>query len=98
MTKRAAQLTFAIAFFGCSVLALGGTDHQSKTVKQNAQQSSKKDEAAEGEKRFRIHCGRCHQPPEEIPPAAAGTILKHMRVRASLSKEDEQLILQYIRP
>ena len=55
-------------------------------------------DAAEGARLFKIHCGRCHTPPEDIPPAVAGTVLRHMRVRANLSKEEEQQILRYIRP
>ncbi len=56
------------------------------------------DEASEGEKRFHQHCGRCHVAPSSVSPRIAGTVLRHMRVRASLSKEDEQYILKYIAP
>jgi cytochrome c5 len=51
-----------------------------------------------GEIKFRANCGRCHNPPEQISPRIAGTVLRHMRVRAMLSKEDEQEILKYIAP
>lgn len=55
-------------------------------------------DSAEGARLFKIHCGRCHTPPDDIPPAVAGTVLRHMRIRANLSKEEEQQILRYIRP
>jgi len=52
----------------------------------------------EGEKRFQTHCGRCHNPPESLSPRVARAVVRHMRVRARLSSEDEKLILQYIAP
>jgi len=52
----------------------------------------------DGEKLFRAHCGRCHAAPEELSPRVARTAIHHMRVRAMLSKEDEQAILSYIAP
>jgi cytochrome c5 len=67
---------------------------QSKT--QAAQAAT--DESAEGEKRFETHCGRCHRPPEELSPREAKTVLRQMRVRATLSAEDERLILKYLVP
>lgn len=51
-----------------------------------------------GEQKFRTNCGRCHNPPEQISPRIAGSVLRHMRVRAMLSKEDEQEILKYLAP
>jgi mono/diheme cytochrome c family protein len=56
------------------------------------------DKADRGEQAFQTHCGRCHNPPQQIPPQAAGTVLRHMRVRAMLSRDDEQAILKYIAP
>jgi hypothetical protein len=56
------------------------------------------DETQKGERLFQVHCGRCHTPPETLPPAVAKTVLRHMRVRAMLSKEDEKAILEYIAP
>jgi cytochrome c5 len=52
----------------------------------------------EGEMRFRENCGRCHNPPESLSPREVKAVLQHMRVRAMLSAEDEQLILKYLAP
>jgi mono/diheme cytochrome c family protein len=52
----------------------------------------------EGERLFEANCGRCHRPPDQLSPKAAGSVLRHMRVRAMLSKEDEQQILKYLAP
>lgn len=53
---------------------------------------------SEGEKRFRINCGRCHNPPEDISPREARAVVRHMRVRAMLSAEDEKYILEFLAP
>ena len=53
---------------------------------------------SEGEKRFRANCGRCHNPPEVLSPREARAVIRHMRVRAMLSAEDEKLILEYLAP
>ena len=52
----------------------------------------------EGERLFEINCGRCHRPPEQLSPKITGSVLRHMRVRAMLTKEDEQAILKYLAP
>jgi cytochrome c5 len=51
-----------------------------------------------GEKVFKANCGRCHTPPMIIPSRITGTVLMHMRTRARLSRQDEQLLLQYMAP
>jgi len=89
-------LLFALLLLGLPLVA--ASQAGSKSERTAARQTTSADASSEGEKLFQIHCGRCHQPPDDIPRAAAGTILKHMRIRASLSKEEEQLILQYVRP
>jgi mono/diheme cytochrome c family protein len=50
----------------------------------------------EGEKRFRANCARCHQSPHKFSPRAMATIIRHMRVRATLTDEDARLILKYM--
>jgi hypothetical protein len=52
----------------------------------------------EGEKRFQINCGRCHNPPEAISPREAHAVVRHMRVRAMLTAEDEKLIVEFLAP
>jgi mono/diheme cytochrome c family protein len=53
-------------------------------------------ERIEGEKRFRTNCGRCHQSPHKFPPREMATIIRHMRVRATITDEDMRLILKYM--
>ncbi|HTZ57385.1 MAG TPA: hypothetical protein VMB49_04775 [Acidobacteriaceae bacterium] len=54
--------------------------------------------ASRGERAFRENCGRCHNPPEQLSPRITGTVLRHMRVRALLSPQDERDILKYLAP
>ena len=51
-----------------------------------------------GERAFQTNCSRCHSAPDNLPPTVTGTIVRHMRVRANLSAEDESLILSYLNP
>lgn len=53
-------------------------------------------ERAEGEKRFRANCGRCHQSPHKFPPRTMATAIRHMRVRAMITDDDMRLILRYM--
>ena len=50
----------------------------------------------EGEQRFHANCGRCHATPEKFPPRMMATVLRHMRVRATITNEDQRLILFYM--
>lgn len=51
-----------------------------------------------GEDVFKAQCSRCHTPPMSISPRTTGTVIMHMRVRARLSRRDEQLLLKYMAP
>ena len=64
-----------------------GKPSQSKAVAKN-----------EGERLFEVNCGRCHRVPDQISPKIAGSVVRHMRVRAMLSAEDEKQILKYLAP
>ena len=50
----------------------------------------------QGELRFRTNCGRCHAAPRKFPPRMMATIIRHMRVRATITDEDMRLILFYM--
>jgi mono/diheme cytochrome c family protein len=53
-------------------------------------------ERLEGEKRFHNNCGRCHMAPQKFPPRMMATVVRHMRVRATITQEDMRLILDYM--
>jgi len=50
----------------------------------------------DGEQRFRANCGRCHATPHKFPPRMMSTIVRHMRVRATITDEDMRRILYYM--
>ncbi len=52
----------------------------------------------DGERIFKQNCSRCHNEPEGFSPRISGTIVRHMRVRASLSKHDEEELLHFFNP
>ena len=47
---------------------------------------------------FQTHCSRCHNAPETLSPSLTGTVVRHMRVRANLSAEEERLIYTFFNP
>jgi cytochrome c5 len=51
-----------------------------------------------GERIFQQQCSRCHSVPESFSPRISGTVVRHMRVRASLSRQDEQDLLRFFNP
>ena len=52
----------------------------------------------EGQRVFDQNCSRCHTAPDGFSPRISGTVVRHMRVRASLSKQDEQELLRFLNP
>ncbi len=88
---------FAVLLLLAGVTFAGGNPKPQETAKQKTATTQSND-SGNGARLFKVHCGRCHTAPDEISPAVAGTVLRHMRVRANLSKEEEQQILRYIRP
>jgi mono/diheme cytochrome c family protein len=77
---------------GNTGLAYANGKQQTKTnVAHNSQQR-------DGQQVFNQNCSRCHNAPEGFSPRIAGTVARHMRVRAGLSEEDEQAILRFLNP
>lgn len=69
----------------------------SPTRKHVAQkQASQPDD--EGQRVFQQNCSRCHTAPDGFSPSISGTILRHMRVRASLSQHEEEQLLRFFNP
>jgi mono/diheme cytochrome c family protein len=50
----------------------------------------------EGEKRFKANCARCHTAPHKFAPRMMATIIRHMRVRSTITDEDARLIWHYM--
>jgi len=101
------KIKFLLAgFLVASALSLGlmanassskdaAKDSAAPTV--SAQQSALNESMhVEGEKRFHSNCGRCHAAPPKFPPRMMTTIVRHMRVRATITDQDMRLILRYM--
>jgi cytochrome c5 len=52
----------------------------------------------DGQRIFEQNCSRCHNAPDGFSSRISGTVLRHMRVRASLSKHDEEELLRFFNP
>jgi cytochrome c5 len=71
-------------------------EHASTAVGKSSVVHGDAAERLEGEKRFKANCGRCHNAPHKYSPRVMATIVRHMRVRATLTDEDMRLILHYM--
>jgi cytochrome c5 len=79
---------------------------QSQTAPQATAQTSAKQKTAtqgsvhqdDGQQIFDQNCSRCHTTPEGFSPRISGTVVRHMRVRASLSQHEEQELLRFLNP
>ena len=88
------------------VLLLAAIPVVSQTAKDDTAQAAsvqkqpKKNAAqpVDGDQVFRQNCARCHTVPESFSPHIAGTVVRHMRVRAGLSAEDEKALLRFLNP
>lgn len=102
MRTRLTILTFALA-----VLSVVASAASSKDVSANdnsataaiirpASQADADARRIEGELRFKSNCSRCHAAPHKFPPRMMATIVRHMRVRATITDADMRLILFYM--
>jgi cytochrome c5 len=89
--------------FACMMLGTFGLAANSSAKRDASKETTvavvHADDAAmrvEGEQRFRANCGRCHAAPQKFPPRMMKTVLRHMRVRATITDEDMRSILCYM--
>lgn len=72
--------------------------HSDKAEKQNRSAATHEIHSSDGQRVFEQNCSRCHSAPQGFSPSISGTIVRHMRVRASLSKDDEKALLRFLNP
>jgi cytochrome c5 len=53
---------------------------------------------SDGERVFQQNCSRCHNAPQSFSPRISYAVIRHMRVRASLSAADEKALLKFMNP
>ena len=76
--------------------SIAAADSASSSAAKPAPNQSDAAARLEGEKRFKANCGRCHAAPHKFPARMMATIVRHMRVRATITDEDARLILNYM--
>jgi cytochrome c5 len=100
MNARIQLIAASVLLAGCclidGIVANAENNPAQKTQNPTTQAATAKQDI--GERKFQINCGRCHNAPEQLSPRISGSVLRHMRVRALLSAEDEQQILKYLAP
>jgi cytochrome c5 len=98
--KASISLVFLTLAFCLALAALAktGNDKDAATAPTAAASHAPQDDPIrlEGEKRFRANCGRCHAAPPRFAPRMMATIVRHMRVRATITDQDAHLILHYM--
>ncbi|AFL87503.1 hypothetical protein Terro_1193 [Terriglobus roseus DSM 18391] len=63
-----------------------------------AVKTSTRQRISEGQRVFEQNCSRCHAAPDGFSPRIAGTVARHMRVRASLSEQDHEALRKFLHP
>jgi cytochrome c5 len=89
-----ASISLALIAVLCAAVDSPRSNSATIPVVQNSAQADAM--RLEGEKRFHANCGRCHAAPQNFPPRMMATIVRHMRVRATITDEDMRLVLYYL--
>ena len=97
-TKRlgTALLLGLVAVVSCAVPGYASGKKNSEAAPAVQPVSDADNMRVQGEQRFRANCGRCHAAPQKFPPRMMATVLRHMRVRATITDEDMRLVLFYM--
>jgi hypothetical protein len=95
MRIRIICLTVAMAV-GSFVYALASPGSGTPTIPVARDSNEAETMRTEGEQRFRSNCGRCHAAPHKFSPRMMATIVRHMRVRATITDEDMRFVLYYM--
>ena len=88
-----------VVFASASLIGLAAQQNSSPVqTKPATRTKSAAHSEDDGQRVFQQNCSRCHAAPESFSPRISGTIVRHMRVRASLSQHDEQALLRFLNP
>jgi cytochrome c5 len=95
ITLLLAALSFASIVYVTAASAEGPSPRKATTTAV-AQSHDADAMRIQGEQRYRANCARCHAAPQKFPPRMMATVLRHMRVRATITDEDMRLVLFYM--
>lgn len=90
------QLALGAILMASAFISIAATTHAQNQQSAATHLTPQKED--DGQKIFEQNCSRCHQAPESFSPRISATIVRHMRVRANLSREDEQKLLRFFNP
>jgi mono/diheme cytochrome c family protein len=102
---RTSSVVLLLGLLGFASFLFAAAPPDGKARKESAQDSSQTalvqvtdtdSVRVQGEQRFHANCGRCHASPQKFPPRVMATVVRHMRVRATLTDADMRLILSYM--
>jgi mono/diheme cytochrome c family protein len=98
MSTRVAILTAVLTLLSSVYAAEPPRKSESASISTPVARSSAEADAmrVQGEQRYHANCGRCHAAPQKFPPRMMATIVRHMRVRATITDEDMRLVLFYM--
>ena len=91
-----AALALGSLIYGSQARAAGPSGKKDATAPVVAHSYDADAMRVQGEQRYRANCGRCHAAPQKFPPRMMATVLRHMRVRATITDEDMRLVLFYM--
>jgi hypothetical protein len=91
-----AALVLGSLIYGSQARAAGPSGKKDATAPVVAHSYDADAMRVQGEERYRANCGRCHAAPQKFPPRMMATVLRHMRVRATITDEDMRLVLFYM--
>jgi mono/diheme cytochrome c family protein len=101
LSSRATRIVLALSLASATLPAFSARIERMHGSSPAAPQTSTERPAspeATGAVKFKQNCSRCHEAPQGFSSKISGTILRHMRVRASLSAQDERDILRFLNP
>lgn len=98
--NRIQKLASGLAVFAAIIPALAQTEAARTNGKKQEpiRASTSSAQMERGQQVFDRNCSRCHDAPQGIPPQISATVIRHMRVRASLSAADEKALLRFMNP
>ena len=96
--NRSRKLVFGLFVLASLIPALAQTAGTNGKKEKPPQGAASPAQTTRGQRVFEQNCSRCHNAPQNIPPQISATVIRHMRVRASLSAADEKALLRFMNP
>jgi len=98
--RKSINLSWTSAVLACSLCLAAALSAigQSEAAGAAKQKTPHPEPAVTGERIFADNCARCHTPPMVLSQRVTGTVIQHMRMRARLTKKDQDLLLKYLAP